>query len=74
MNAKKLVKATNIIGMTAVVLLVYWVFVLILTSVFGLRIFREHITEIFAMSILGILAVMAGDSILSLNCIMRRIQ
>ena len=37
MNAKKLVKATNIIGMVAVTLLVYWVFALILIQVFGLR-------------------------------------
>lgn len=73
MNAKKLVKATNIIGMTAVVLLVYWVFVLILTSVFGLRIFREHITEIFAMSILGILAVMGGTLMLNIMLNLTRI-
>ena len=53
MNAKKLVKATNIVGMVAVVLLVYWVFVLILSNVFGLKVFREYITEIFLMSILG---------------------
>lgn len=61
MNAKKLVKATNIIGMVAVTLLVYWVFALILIQVFGLKVFREHITEIFLMSILGILAVMGGN-------------
>jgi len=60
MNAKKLVKATNIVGMVAVVLLVYWVFVLISSNVFGLKVFREYITEIFLMSILGILAVMGG--------------
>ena len=44
MNAKKLVKATNIVGMVAVVLLVYWVFVLILSNVFGLKVSREYIT------------------------------
>ena len=64
MNAKKLVKATNIIGMVAVTLLVYWVFALILIQVFGLKVFREHITEIFLMSILGILAVMGGTLML----------
>lgn len=56
MNAKKLVKATNIVGMVAVVLLVYWVFVLILSNVFGLKVFREYITEIFLMSILALSA------------------
>ena len=66
MNAKKLVKATNIIGMVEVTLLVYWVFALILIQVFGLKVFREHITEIFLMSILGILAVMGGTLMLNI--------
>ena len=66
MNAQKLVKATNIIGMVAVTLLVYWVFALILIQVFGLKVFREHITEIFLMSILGILAVMGGTLMLNI--------
>ncbi|WP_107885160.1 peptidase [Neisseria elongata] len=66
MNVKKLVKATNIIGMVAVTLLVYWVFALILIQVFGLKVFREHITEIFLMSILGILAVMGGTLMLNI--------
>ena len=73
MNAKKLVKATNIVGMVAVVLLVYWVFVLILSNVFGLKVFREHITEIFLMSILGIFAVMAGALILNIMLNLTRI-
>lgn len=73
MNAKKLVKATNIIGMVAVTLLVYWVFVLILIQVFGLKVFREHITEIFLMSILGILAVMGGTLMLNIMLNLTRI-
>lgn len=73
MNAKKLVKATNIVGMVAVVLLVYWVFALILIQVFGLKVFREHITEIFLMSILGILAVMGGTLMLNIMLNLTRI-
>ena len=73
MNAKKLVKATNIVGMVAVVLLVYWVFVLTLSNVFGLKVFREYITEIFLMSILGIFAVMAGALILNIMLNLTRI-
>ena len=73
MNAKKLVKATNIVGMVAVVLLVYWVFVLILSNVFGLKVFREYITEIFLMSILGIFAVMVGALILNIMLNLTRI-
>ena len=73
MNAKKLVKATNIVGIVAVVLLVYWVFVLIVSNVFGLKVFREYITEIFLMSILGIFAVMAGALILNIMLNLTRI-
>lgn len=73
MNAKKLVKATNIVGMVAVVLLVYWVFVLILSNVFGLKVFREYITEIFLMSILGIFAVMGGTLMLNIMLNLTRI-
>jgi len=73
MNAEKLVKATNIIGMVAVTLLVYWVFALILIQVFGLKVFREHITEIFLMSILGILAVMGGTLMLNIMLNLTRI-
>ena len=73
MNAKKLVKATNIIGMVAVTLLVYWVFALILIQVFGLKVFREHITEIFLMSILGILSVMGGTLMLNIMLNLTRI-
>lgn len=73
MNAKKLVKATNIVGMVAVVLLVYWVFALILIQVFGLKVFREHITEIFLMSILGIFAVMGGTLMLNIMLNLTRI-
>ena len=73
MNVKKLVKATNIIGMVAVTLLVYWVFALILIQVFGLKVFREHITEIFLMSILGILAVMGGTLMLNIMLNLTRI-
>ena len=68
-----MVKATNIVGMVAVVLLVYWVFVLILSNVFGLKVFREYITEIFLMSILGIFAVMAGALILNIMLNLTRI-
>ena len=73
MNAKKLVKATNIVGMVAVVLLVYWVFALILIQVFGLKVFREHITEISLMSILGIFTVMGGTLMLNIMLNLTRI-
>ena len=63
---KKLVKATNIVGIAAVILLVYWVFALILTNVFGLKVFRQYVSEMFMLSIFGIFAVMAGALMLNI--------
>ena len=45
MDNRKLVKLTNVIGIVSVLLLVYWVFAFILAQVFGVKVFREHITE-----------------------------
>ena len=60
MNNKTLVKLSNIIGIISIVLLVYWVFIFISITVFKLKIFREHMTETFYLSVLGILALMLG--------------
>lgn len=73
MNMKKLVKLTNVIGIVSVLLLVYWVFAFILAQVFGLRVFREHISEMFAMSVLGIIALMAGALMLNIMLNLTRI-
>lgn len=60
MNPKQLVKLSNKIGVVAITLLVYWVFMFITIQVFGLKIFKENLTETFYLSILGILALMTG--------------
>lgn len=60
MNSKQLVKLSNIIGVISIILLIYWVFTFIVIEVFGLKIFREILSESFFMSILGILALMTG--------------
>lgn len=60
MNPKKLVRLSNIIGTIAITLLIYWVFIFISYQVFGLKLFREKITETFFTSIVGILALMFG--------------
>ena len=73
MNMKKLVKLSNVIGIVSVLLLVYWVFAFILAQVFGLRVFREHISEMFAMSVLGIIALMAGALMLNIMLNLTRI-
>jgi hypothetical protein len=60
MDNRAWVRTSNVIGIIAIVALIYWVFVFIAIQVFGLRIFKANLTEIFLMSIFGILALMFG--------------
>lgn len=73
MDSKSLVKLSNSIGIISIVLLVYWVFVFISITVFGLRVFRENLTETFYWSVLGILALMFGSLIINLMFNLTRI-
>ncbi|MAC96628.1 MAG: peptidase [Flavobacteriales bacterium] len=73
MNPKQLVRLSNIIGIIAIVLLIYWVFTFITIEVFGLKVFRENLTETFYMSVLGILALMAGALIINIMFNLTRI-
>lgn len=73
MNNKKLVKLSNIIGITSIILLLYWVFIFISITVFGLKIFRENITEIFYLSVVGIIALMFGALIINIMFNLTRI-
>jgi hypothetical protein len=73
MNPKQLVRLSNIIGIIAIVLLVYWVFTFITIEVFGLKVFRENLTQTFYMSVLGILALMAGALIINIMFNLTRI-
>ena len=73
MNYKTLVKLSNIIGIISIILLVYWVFVFISITVFGLKIFRENITETFYLSVVGILALMLGSLIINVMFNLTRI-
>ena len=66
MNPKQLVRLSNIIGIISIVLLIYWVFTFITIEVFGLKVFRENLTETFYMSVLGILALMASALIINI--------
>ncbi len=73
MNNKSLVKLSNTIGIISIILLVYWVFVFISITVFGLKVFRENITETFYLSIVGILALMFGSLIINVMLNLTRI-
>ena len=73
MNLKKLVKLSNIVASIAITLLVYWVFIFISTEVFGFKIFRQRMSETFAMSILGLFALMGGSLIINVMFNLTRI-
>lgn len=60
MHPKLLVKLSNTIGLVSIILLMYWIFTFISIEVFGFKIFRENMTETFYLSIVGILALLAG--------------
>lgn len=73
MNNKSLVRLSNVIGIISIILLVYWVFVFISITVFGLKVFRENITETFYLSVVGILALMFGSLIINVMFNLTRI-
>lgn len=73
MNNKSLVKLSNIIGVISIILLVYWVFVFISITVFGLKVFKKNITETFYLSVIGILALMLGSLIVNIMFNLTRI-
>jgi hypothetical protein len=65
MNHDQLIKGTNRVAIYATVALFYWVFVFLIITTFDLKIFKEHITEIFYLSLLGIFAILGGALILN---------
>ncbi len=73
MNLKKLVKLSNIVALIAILLLIYWIFIFISVEIFGLKIFRENISQTFAMSVLGIFALMAGSLMINVMFNLTRI-
>lgn len=73
MNPKKLVNLSNNIGIVSIILLIYWVFIFIAIMVFDLKIFRRNMTEIFFMSIFGIIVLMAGALIVNIMFNLTRI-
>lgn len=73
MNSKKMVKLSNTIGFITVLALIYWVIIFIITQVFGLKIFRETLTQTFNLSIIGILVLMFGALIMNIMFNLSRI-
>ena len=61
-----IVKITNKIALVSVIGLMYWVFIFVCSTVFGFKVFRENMTEMFLLSILGIFAILSGSIILNI--------
>jgi hypothetical protein len=73
MNNRTWVKLSNVIGLVAIIALVYWVFGFIVVEAFELRVFQKGTAEIFGMSILGVLALMAGALMINIMFNLTRI-
>ena len=65
MDHDQLIKGTNKVALYATIALFYWVFIFLVITAFDLRIFRERMTEIFYLSILGIFAILGGAIVLN---------
>jgi Na+-driven multidrug efflux pump len=57
----------------SIILLLYWVFAYTINEVFEMRIFRENISQTFALSVLGIVALMGGALIINVMFNLTRI-
>lgn len=64
-NRDKIITLTNRVALVAMILLLYWVFIFIAITVFDFKVFKENITETFYLSVIGILALLAGAVIVN---------
>jgi hypothetical protein len=74
MNKDQLIKVSNLIGLISIIALLYWVFIFVIITIFGLKIFRENLTESFYLSIIGILALMFGALMINIMFNMTKIS
>jgi len=65
MDHDQLIKGTNKVALYGTIALFYWVFIFLVITAFDLKIFREHMTDIFYLSILGIFAILGGAIVLN---------
>ncbi|WP_137935851.1 hypothetical protein [Chitinivorax sp. B] len=65
MNHDFLIRTTNRLAIYSIFVLLYWVFVFMLITIFDLKIFRERTTESFFISLLGIFAMLGGAVVLN---------
>jgi len=73
MNAKSIVRLSYAICIVSVILLTFWVFTYTTMQIFGLKVFRENITQTFYLSIIGIITLMFGALITNIMFNLTRI-
>ncbi|WGK68279.1 hypothetical protein P0082_07255 [Candidatus Haliotispira prima] len=61
-----IVKLTNKIAIFMLIAMIYWVFIFICINVFGFRIFRENITQLFSLGIIIPSIILIGSIILNI--------
>ena len=61
-----IVRLTNQVALVSMLILIYWVFIYVSIEVFGFKVFRENITQVFMFSILGIFSILVGAIILNI--------
>ena len=66
MNKHSVVSLTNKVSIIAIFLLLYWVFIFAVSTIFGFKVFQENLTQSFFMAIMGILALLAGAVIVNI--------
>lgn len=66
MSYDKLIRWTNKVAIYGIVALLFWFIVFVVTQVFGLKVFREHISQLFIASVVGILVILAAALMLNI--------
>ncbi|WP_338845918.1 hypothetical protein V8J88_19595 [Massilia sp. W12] len=74
MHSDHVIKLSSRILYGAILLLVYWVFCFLLINAFDLKVFRESLSSMFGMSLLGIFAVLGGALILNISANLNKIS
>ncbi len=73
MQPGTLCRWSNRLSLVTLFLLVYWIFIFIISAVFEFKVVRENLTEAFGFSIFGLLALLLGCMIMNIMLNLTRI-
>jgi hypothetical protein len=72
MNHDRIIRATARLALYTTIVLIYWVGIFMVVTVFDLKVFKQRTTAAFGWSILGILTVLGASIILNTIAISRK--